>query len=226
MSDQAVNFSGTVENGQSQGNVNPDQAAPENTTPQAQPLITAAEAEVIAERAAAKAFRGIQSAQEKLDARIRTRMDDFAAKLEAGGIEMTPEQAQKIQNQVIQEESQQLQNDPGTTGEGGNDADAQAQPPPKDEAEQVNQFANDLMAQYGVQLLKGDPEADMVDHSSPTTFKETFQAALDAKKAKLGASQVSPAAQVPTMGAGARSGNPIRDIVDPGELYQLARPRN
>lgn len=89
-----------------------------------------------------------------------------------------------------------------------------AQPAPAADAGQPNDeptaWAKQLEAVRGVALDESDPEAGMIDHTSADTFKDTYAAALLAKKHRIAQAnqpKPTPAAATPTNAGGA--GNPV-----------------
>jgi len=87
--------------------------------------------------------------------------------------------------------------------------------------EQVNAKTAELYRTAGVSVDEDDPEAKIVDMSSPEKFLATLQAALDAKRARVQAPTRNPVTAAPILGTGGGASNPIRNITDPTELLKI-----
>lgn len=212
-----------------------DQGTPQagNTTP------TGLDADALFERIDKRiqesvngAFRGLQSAQSKMETRIRSEIDSRLNLLTQSGVELNDQQKLAIANATRRQIEAEGNggDDPGANGSAQSDAQGQRNPSdrrssganeggPNEDFEWVNQQAGAMMQSAGVEIDQGDPEAGMIDMSDPNKFLDTLKAAIEKKRERLGNTAQG---RMPMMGGGGRSSNPIADIKDMNTLYDMA----
>jgi hypothetical protein len=233
VSDQpkAVSFQAA---GQPPEKVAPVQVQPEqgNET-QTSKFVTVEEAQRLAKEAADQALRRAQQFfdvnQNQFGKRIQERVSQLEKAWDAmakAGLQVPDEAGkERVRQRAIQEEltapnSSQPPSSPSAQVEVKGQAE---NPEPQDP---VTAEAWRMMQAAGVSIEATDPEAATLDQSSPYAFLKSVDAAINAKRERLGTQPVSglstSSARTPTnLGAAGKQANPIAHINDPRELYKL-----
>lgn len=89
--------------------------------------------------------------------------------------------------------------------------------PTEEEEAAVNRAAREIFQKLGVVVNLDDPEAKMIDYSTPEAFLESLPTAAAAKASRINSDMPRP----PMMGRGGVS-NPIESLRKPGDLYAIA----
>ena len=89
---------------------------------------------------------------------------------------------------------------------------------PEVEEAEVNRAAMEIFKSAGVVVNLDDPEAKMIDYSTPEEFLKTLPLAAASKANRMKADQARP----PMMLGRGGSPNPIDQISKPGDLYAIA----
>ncbi len=209
----------------------PAQAGQEPSSAPQPKFITLEEAQKLANQAALeaeeRAFRRAQGLVSKADNRITEKVQ---AKLNAltetinmqksAGIEITPMQEAALRNKVIADAYSQ---EPPPTN-----AEPPAEPNPGDQnvaADPITAEAWRLMQAAGIIINDDDPEAEKLDQSSGYAFLRSIEAAIETKRQRIASTSMQAPGRTPT-GAGATGAyqaNPIQDISDPDQLFEIAK---
>jgi len=121
--------------------------------------------------------RAIQSARDKQEARINQRFASLESAFAATGVTLTDAQRSALQRQAAQEVARE--ESPSSASQGAPQAEPEAAP-----SKEV-QAAWAVMEDEGIDIDQADPEADMIDWSSPAKARRTTLAAIDAKRARM-----------------------------------------
>lgn len=160
-----------------------------------------------------------QSARDKLENRIKNEVQKTLNRMQKAGQEITDAVRQTVE-QDVRSELDQVHVSEATPAQG------QAQEPTSKPApiDSVIAFVNaevvEMEKEFGLELKEDDPEAEMVNVSDPPRkFLSAYEKALQAKKARIDASETgTPGAALPLMGGGSTPGNPIAEINDANVL--------
>lgn len=207
MSENDVTFAADKGVDQQTASAETSQEVPEQEQEQQQPqYLTLKEAQRLLEEQKDEVLRQTQSLTDKASSRLDKKLRDELKKIndvislqKEAGIPITPEQENAMRQKVYDKALQQFgeEEEPTTT--------AQEQPvDPRQMAEMaaaavVSGMANDIYKEAGVTVKDNDPEAEMVDHSSPTAFLNSLRAAVEKKKQRV---QTAPEARITTLGKG------------------------
>jgi len=154
----------------------------------------------------------IQSATDKRDTKIKTRMDEFdrsLATLKGAGVNLSPEQAQAARNKAFEA----AMSEPPTQAEASPPA---GQPDPLALETFNDPVARTLLAEtqkLGVRLTSADEESKGINLGDPVAYLDSYRAQLAKKVQRLASSSQannpapagSPAGRIPTT-----SGSPSR----------------
>lgn len=121
--------------------------------------------------------RAIQSARDKQEARFNQRFTSLENAFTAAGVQLTDAQRDSLRKQAVKEV---LQEEPASPSQGGKQEPEQPAAPSKEV-----QAAWAVMEDEGIDIDEADPEADLIDWSSPAKARRTTLAAIDAKRARL-----------------------------------------
>ena len=168
-------------------------------------------------------YKQQKSQLDKQESRIKKEVQSQIDSLKKIGIDVTDDMAQSIENVKRQEIVTESQSD-GLSEEAGQ------QPKP-------DQSSNDPIVQaamkevevlekaYGFELDEKDPEASMIDHTSPFKFTKSYEKAMEAKKDRLetaGQLPENPLAQIPIGGGSSTPGNKLNNMsID--DVWEQAR---
>jgi len=142
----------------------------------------------------------------------------------AAGVEVTPEQQATMRNAVLLDGIQQEpeESEP-TEGQTPGQAPAQA---PEQAPDPITQAAWSMMEERKVEILDEDPEAKILDTSSPYRFLLSLDKAITAKETRLQEEPPpedpnqptgSPQGRIPGAGAGGATGSLLPDGTPPIE---------
>lgn len=140
----------------------------------------------------------------------------------AAGVEVTPEQQATMRNAVLLDGIQQEpeESEP-TEGQTPGQAPAQA---PEQAPDPITQAAWSMMEERKVEILDEDPEAKILDTSSPYRFLLSLDKAITAKETRLqeepppedpNQTTGSPQGRIPGAGAGGATGSLLPDGTPP-----------
>lgn len=166
----------------------------------AQQYLTKEAAESLIKDLTAKQFQAIQSMQAKQGERIKKEFDQRLAALQAAGLQVTPEQAQVIQQQTRQQfEQLESANEPAAQP-------GQQQP----DLDPINSAAIQMMDNAGVRIEDNDPELSLIDRTTdkPGIYLASVYEAIAKKKERMSRPGGSPAS-IPTV-AGRGSPSDLR----------------
>jgi hypothetical protein len=159
---------------------------------------------------ASKQFRALQSMQASHDAETQKEIKSQLETLRKAGVEVTPQQAEIIQNSIkermTQDDNVEPQNAPQATPQ---QAQAETQQNP------VVSAAMKIMDKYGVKLEQGDPELAMVNNQTqdPGEFLASVVDAVLAKRDRTGQENAPKNGKVPAIaGVGMASGALPNDL--------------
>lgn len=195
--------------GQGNGNAQPNPTAGEDGQSHTQPETITEERvlEIAREVAQDVSTRVTQShvskSENKTKVRLQALEDTLKMITDAGG-EVTPEQRQRLQQQIIVD-SLTEEEEPGAPPDKPDLSQGQGQ-----EGEQIhpiNSVAAMIMDERGIDILQDDPEADLLDMSSPTKFILSLDKAITAKEQRL---------QNPSEGTEEQTGSPHARIAGAG----------
>lgn len=161
--------------------------------------------EALVEKAVNKAFRGIQSMQDKQAKRIEAAVTRQLETLRQAGIEATPAQAAKIA-ETLKAQMSAEPNEPEAAP-----APAAAKPQQAAQAAaagNVNDLAVKIMDGMGMRVTKSDPEAALLKlDGTRDEYVASIPAAVKAKQERIAKEKAGePAARVPS-GQAAAAGN-------------------
>ena len=176
-------------------------------------------------------YRGNQSRQDQFTAKVQKKLEAIENAAKASGIQLTDAQRKSMQDmagfQALSEDTPSAQS--------GGFAPGQVQPQGNAENElvaNVNKAASTMQEVWGIEISENDPENAIILAAEEGTPKEYLDATYKAIQAKLARTGTSQAAQ-PTAAPGSpRSpgvvkgtpiSNPIQDINNPDELYQMSK---
>lgn len=189
-------------------------------------------------------FRRFQGLQDKHAATINKKISDgfkaLTQSLEvarASGAQITPEQEAQMKNKIITD----AYAEEGTT---------EPPPPPSPidqpptaqgpgQGQEVDQVTLDgwaIMEEKGVFIKQEDPEAELLAKAkTPRQFYAAIEQAIEKKTARLNESGAPPepppvlpgAGRMPTnvASSGGHAGDPILNVTDPDQLWQIAREK-
>ena len=190
-------------------------------------FIRASDAQRMIEEAVERALRQSQSMTDKASARLTQQFNELKG---------TIEQLKASGSQVPAETLEAMRALSHSLGEpaasnGGNGGQAAGAGGEEEGGADIDAQAAKIYQESGVIVYRNDPEAGMIDHSSPERFLETLTAAAKAKAVREHGGEKPPAerqedtqgerGQLPMIGRGSQS-NPISDVRDPKELYSIA----
>jgi len=210
--------------------------APEQTPAATQPAyITANELgdfEKRLDQKLEKLYQGVQSRQDKFQAKVQKTVDTWVDASRKAGVEPTDAQKQLIANNAYM---QALNQEVSSVSQPGN---AAGQPQPQNEtADQlvarVNDAADAMLEVNGVEINESDPDylalVKPVEKGTPQQYLTSVQQYIAAKLAKQSTSntQAQPQPQTatsvsPGLVKGAPKSNPIQDVMNGDELWRLA----
>ena len=149
--------------------------------------ITLSEAQRLIQDAVNQSLRQSQSLTDKSEARIRkdiqdklNQIDQARKTFEAAGVTITPEINERIRRQVIDDGLL------GETSQAGAGTQPAAEPSQANANDPISQTALTMMQEAGVTVLDTDPEASMLDQSSPRAFLRSLDKAIEAKRERMG----------------------------------------
>lgn len=193
--------------------------------------ITQQEAQRLIEQAVEQATRRAQSLTDKAESRISRTIQERLQSLDEmfDGLRRSGE---RIPEDVVEHAKRDI-----TTRTILEEAEAERiAASEQDTTAYVNRRAQAIFNEVGVVVDQSDPEAEMVDQSSPEKFLITLAQAAEAKAQRMGAQpqpqaqsggdryeqQPGGAARAPAIGAGGVRANPIQNVVQPDELFRMA----
>lgn len=200
----------------------PAQGNAEEATTEANPTVSPVDANVltedkvrgIVESALSTALRKVQSDSAKQEQRIKKEVERRIEELSAAGVSVTPEQQKQLETIVRKREIPQPAEETETL--------SPAAEPDGENVDPVTAAGYELMDQYGLEIdAEADPEAKMIDHSSPLKYLRTLEDALKAKSARSG----KTANVRQPMGGGTPAANPIKNITDLDALFEMSRKK-
>jgi len=179
------------------GRVVPANAEANNAQPETP--MTRDEIKKIVEEVSAKQFQALQSMQSKQEERLKREVSKRLEALQESGIQITPEQAKKVQEATIKQfkesdgDGQRQDAQPAYQNQPGDN-----QPP----MDPVSQAAYEIMKEENVFINEGDPELAIIDRqtTSRKLFLRSVDKAIEAKKERLSRPRGTPAAS-PSMAA-------------------------
>jgi hypothetical protein len=154
-------------------------------------FLTRAEAERLKEDILRQTQSLTDKAASRMDKRLNEELqkfNDVIAMQRENGIPITPQQESdlrlKIYDKVLKESAQSQ-----SQGQLGASIPNQSTPtlPPEvaAQAQLVNDMTEDVFKEIGVVVEPNDPEAEMVDQSSPTAFLKSIRVAAEKKKQRV-----------------------------------------
>lgn len=184
MSDQYSTTAPTAP-GQGAANVPPEQKGA--VQPQ---YLTLEEARRMAEEAEEKAFRRAQGLIEKTNAGVVKKVQNNLKNLEQSialqkkiGVEVTPEQEDKLRTQIFQQAFTEVEESPAPA----QSVPAQVAPQPQpDNIDPITAEAVKMMQEADVWINDDDPESDGIDQSSIFAYLESVKKAIEAKRQRIG----------------------------------------
>lgn len=191
----------------------PSAEGEESTQPE---YLTKAEAQRLIAEAEEKALRKAQSSTDKaIDSIFKKVQDDLRSLTQTiefqrnSGIEVSPEQEQQLKQQLV------------TRALAGAPESAQPSPPQeapqKEEVDPVTAEAWRMMEEAGVLVDEDDPEAKLLNFSSPYKFLKSIESAIEAKKERI---SERPARTPTNVGGRGAPTNSIVDVTDHRELLK------
>lgn len=208
--------------GQSGATVSPQQGQEVLPQGQGQRMISLDEAKQMAEAAAEAAFRKAQGYTDKNLQRVQARLNEVEAAYKlVRGSGLSDQEREQVQAKLLAELPAEGASAAAAVPvqDAGRQAQAQpAQPAQQDLTEWANAQAEAIFKAAGVEVEGDDPEAKLVDMTSPQSFVETLKTATAAKQARV---RQAAGARIPTLLAGGMRANPIQDINDPMELIKM-----
>lgn len=158
-------------------------------------------------------YKQQKSQMDKQEARIKKEVQSQIESLKKIGIDVSDDMAKNIETIKRQEIVTESQSD------GLSDDAGQQTPPDQSTKDPVILAAmrevETLEKSYGFELDQTDPEAGMIDHTSPFKFTKSYEKAMEAKKERLeseGNLPDNPLAQIPTSGGGSTPGNKLNNM--------------
>lgn len=222
----------------SQGGQPGGEASPPEPQSAAQPkYLTMEEAQHLAQEAEERAFRRAQGLYDKrsegIEKRVQTALEGLGntlTALKANGLEITPEVEARLRAGELERALTAPSASPPSTEPGP--AQDPGQEPDEEPGDPITAEAWTMMREAGVTIEPGDPEAKTLDNSSGYRFLKSVEAAIEAKRARLGGSPPGEAtpSQPPTPpvaptnlgGIGRHEPNPIANVTDPATLLAMA----
>lgn len=215
----------------------PEAGQPLDKTPSEQPedkkavepkYITQEEAQRLADTAAENAFRKAQGLVDKADSRITDRVQQGLASLKktlemqrATGMEISPEQEEKLRNQIVTNALTETGAESPENIEPG-----QAQKLGEVSGEDpVTDTAWRMMQKAGITIEENDPEAEELKSiQDPDLFLYGIARAIELKRQRT----TSEGTRMPTNygGTGSHNPNPIEDVNDNDTLWELAEKKH
>jgi len=208
MSEKEVTF-----NGQETDPNASDQTSQEvsNQEQEPSPYLTREEAQRLFEEQKNEVLKQTQSLTDKASSRLDKKLRDELKKIndvidlqKKAGIPITPEQERALRQEVYDSTIKQF-------GEEEEPSDKTAQPNIPQDPQQAAQMAaaavidslvKDVYKEAGVTVMEDDPEAELIDRSSPTAFLTSIRQAAEKKKQRI---QTAPEARITTLGKGQQS---------------------
>lgn len=210
--------------GQDLGKVQFTPSGQEGEQGQTQPeYVTVDQARRMTEEAVQQAVSKAQSLVDKsgnrLQEKIQAKLKDLESTLKvqaAAGIKITPEQEQALRQQVMVDALAEVEE---PAAQAGQTRETQTQDAQAGQIDPISQAAWELMQERGVEILENDPEAKMLDFSTPYKFLLSVEKAVSTKEQRLQSSSgeepnksVPPQARIP----GAGSGGPGNSLMPSG----------
>lgn len=184
--------------------------APQEQESQEQPqYLTREEVQSLLDAQKDELLRQTQSltdkASSRLDKKLRDelkKVDEVIALQKAAGLQITPVQESALRAQVYDKALKELGTEEGSDSapaaqQGFQDDPSQAAQ--KAAAAVINGMAEEIYKKAGIMVMPDDPEASMVDQSSPVAFLTTLQQAVEKKKQRV---QTAPEARITSLGRG------------------------
>lgn len=171
-----------------------------------------------------------QSQRDKMEARIRRETESRLAAVRNAFGEVTPEQEKAITNATRDQLLNETPDTSNTTPAQGKEPEKKGQDQPSTNPLEiaVNNRVNALYEKMGLTLEDTDPEAQGIDNTDAFSFVSSVERALEAKKQRLeqsGQPQKPPQTNVHTGGGGNTPVNPIANITDPNQLWEMAKKK-
>ena len=213
MGNEQANLGGPSGGQQAPGQQAPAQAQQPGAAGAETPAyITRQEAETLAQQAAEAVWRKAQGYADKSSSRLEQRVKELQGLLGP----LTNEQRAQLEKTLTQPDgSQQAAGaTPDAAGPAGGGQQATA--------EQVNAEAERIYREAGVALEENDPEAKLVDQSSPDRFLATLREATATKAKRVNGSP----ARMPFLGAGGKAGGTLQGIQDSDRLWKEASEKH
>jgi hypothetical protein len=161
-------------------------------------------------------YQGMQSRQDGFEKRVRENIsgvDAMIKRLGDMGVQLTPENQESLKRQAWQD----------ALGE-------PEQPQPNPQEEQINPItalAYQMMDDAGIEDFPEDsPEYAMIMEAAsgtPSQYIAAFSKAIASYNARKQQTPQQKAARMPGLSQGKPAGNPIANVTDPDELWNLAR---
>lgn len=183
--------------------------------------LTRAEIEKMVDDRAAKQFQALQSMQSKQEARLKKEVENRLAALQATGIQLTPEQANKV---FVETEKQfrQEADDKSQVAQPGYQGQTPSNQPPRNPIEQA---AYEMMVEENVFINQDDPEFAMVNTqtTSGRLFLSSIDKAIEAKKERLARPRGMPAASPSLAAAGGNANSNALEAQYQAEVSKIRR---
>lgn len=168
-------------------------------------------------------YRLQKQQMDKQEARIKKEVQTQIESLKKIGIDVSDDMAKNIETIKRQEIVTESQTDDLSEEAGQQPKPDQSTKDPVILAAMREVEA--LEKSYGFELIESDPEAGMIDHTSPFKFTKSYEKAMEAKKERLeseGNLPDNPLAQIPTGVGSATPGNKLNNMsID--DVWEQAR---
>lgn len=172
--------------------------------------------------------RRIQSssaaAESRIQKQVKAGLDNLnvtVKRLEAAGVQITPAHIQMMKDGIIEEAliDGGVETKPGTAGQNQPQGAGQGTNEQQVQQDLVRQIATQVYKEAGITVDNDDPEAEMVDWSSPIKFQISLTKAALKKKARVG---TDPSLRTHGGGSGSSSNDSLQQAYDK-ELAALPR---
>jgi hypothetical protein len=171
-------------------------------------------------------FRGTASSNDKFKNAVQQRISNLENAAQQLGVPLTPSQKQQITDQATLEE---LQKATQSVSPGDN-----TQEQFTEEEMKVNNAAQTLIDLSGITFDENDPEGKIIDDAAETgdaqKYLDAVKQAIDAKKQRLSQASTPAPERLPAGGApgaigGTPNSNPISNVTDPDQLWEMAKKK-
>jgi hypothetical protein len=172
-------------------------------------------------------YRGIQSQTDNIDTRVQKRIAEYEAAATLQGVKLTDSQKQQLTDQTTLDEIRASSSAQNTNA----NPDPMQRQGESDEmfANRVNDAADTLMKAAGITFEDSDPEVALINKAandgSAEAYLQAHQEAIKLKKERLAGNTGQnrpPTGGVPGAMPGTPNSNPISNIMDKDQLWELA----